>query len=59
LHHDEIVGILNEVDLMVRVDHPSIVKILAAYEDEKNFYLVMELVEGGEVSTFILITLLN
>jgi calcium-dependent protein kinase len=53
LHHDETVAILDEVHLMVQVDHPSIVKILAAYEDEKNFYLVMELVEGGEVSTFI------
>jgi len=53
LHHDETVAILDEVHLMVQVDHPSIVKILAAYEDEKNFYLVMELVEGGELNTLL------
>jgi serine/threonine protein kinase len=38
---------------MAQVDHPTIVKLLAAYEDDKNLYMVMELVAGGEVSSLL------
>jgi serine/threonine protein kinase len=36
--------------MMALVDHPNIVKLLAAYEDDKNLYMVLELVKGGEVT---------
>ena len=44
------VGLQNEIDILKQVDHPNIVKLHDIYEDEKYFFLVMELMEGGEVS---------
>ena len=35
---------------MKEVDHPNIVKLYDIYEDEKYWFLVMELMTGGEVS---------
>jgi serine/threonine protein kinase len=32
-----------------QVDHPNIVKLYDIYEDEDNYYLIMELMTGGEV----------
>ena len=34
---------------MKEVDHPNIVKLFDIYEDDKYFFLVMELMMGGEV----------
>ena len=34
---------------MKQVDHPNIVKLHDIYEDEKYFFLVMELMTGGEL----------
>lgn len=43
-------GLQNEIDILKQVDHPNIVKLYDVYEDEKHFFLVMELMTGGEVS---------
>ena len=32
-----------------QLDHPNVVKLLAFYEDKRHFYLVMELLTGGEL----------
>ena len=39
----------HEVEIMKRLDHPNILKIYELYEDEKRFYLVMEICAGGEL----------
>ena len=31
------------------LDHPNIIKLYEYYEDDRRFYLVMELCTGGEV----------
>eukprot|EP00808_Paulinella_micropora_P007413 g78665.t1 len=38
-----------EVEVMEQVRHPSIVKFVAAYQDRRYFYIVMELCSGGEL----------
>ena len=43
--------IQNEIDILKLVDHPNIVKLYDVYDDENYIYLVMELLEGGEVSS--------
>lgn len=44
----------NEVAMMTTVDHPHIVKYYETYDDVKYIYLVMELLEGGELFSRIL-----
>ena len=38
-----------EVKILRTLDHPNIVKCLDFFEEETCFYVVMELLEGGEV----------
>merc|ERR1719359_835075 len=38
-----------EIALLAQLDHPNIVKILEAYEDERAITLVMEICKGGEL----------
>ncbi len=40
--------------LTPQVDHPNIVKLYEVFEDEKYFYLVIELMTGGEVRKLLL-----
>jgi len=39
----------HEVETVKSLDHPNIMKIYEFFEDEQNFYLVMELYSGGEL----------
>ena len=43
LTEDDKVGLQNEIDILKHVDHPNIVKLFDIYEDDKYFFLVMEL----------------
>jgi calcium/calmodulin-dependent protein kinase I len=45
------------VDILSQVDHPNVVKLFEIYEDSKKFYMVLELMTGGEV--FLNLTQLN
>ncbi|EAR92244.1 calcium-dependent kinase (macronuclear) [Tetrahymena thermophila SB210] len=40
---------LNEIELLRSLDHPHILKIYEFYEDKNNFYVVLELLKGGEL----------
>ena len=39
--------IKNEIDILMRLDHPSIVNIYDIIEDENTIALVLEYMEGG------------
>ena len=49
LNEDDRIGLQNEIDILMHVDHPNIVKLYEVYEDENTYSLVMELMTGGEV----------
>ncbi|CAD8173056.1 unnamed protein product [Paramecium octaurelia] len=49
-------GLLNEIDLLRSCDHPNIIKLYEIYESGDYIYLVMELLEGGELFDLILET---
>lgn len=44
-----------EVEFLLKVNHPSIVKLYAAFRDDatQNYYIVMELVEGLNVEQYV------
>ena len=44
----------NEYKFMSKMDHPNLLKMFETYEDEKRYYLVSELLSGGELFDFIL-----
>jgi calcium-dependent protein kinase len=38
----------NEVEIMLKVDHPHIAKYFETYDEPRYIYMVMELLSGGE-----------
>ena len=42
-------GLMREVNLMIKLDHPNIIKLYEVYETDKSIYLIMELCTGGEL----------
>jgi calcium-dependent protein kinase len=42
-----------EFQLLKKLDHPHIIRIFEVFSDEKNFYLITEFCEGGEVFSMI------
>lgn len=36
--------------VIIQIDHPNVVKLYEIYEDDKLFYMVLELMTGGEVT---------
>lgn len=43
-----------EIDILKRVDHPNIIKLIDTFEDDRHYCIVMELVQGGELFDSIL-----
>lgn len=48
-HHQEEARIMNEVAIMKSLNHPNVLKLIDFFEESPNFYLVMELMEGGDL----------
>ncbi|KAM9935822.1 hypothetical protein OXX80_004602 [Metschnikowia pulcherrima] len=46
-------GVNRELDILRQLDHPNIVRLKSFYEDIENYYLVMELVPGGDLMDFV------
>ncbi|OQR97999.1 calcium-dependent protein kinase [Thraustotheca clavata] len=42
-------SLLNEINIVKRLQHPNIVRMIASYEDSKRMYMVMQLVPGHEL----------
>lgn len=40
---------LEEMNIMAKLDHPNVIRIFDYFEDKKSYYLVMEYCEGGEL----------
>jgi calcium-dependent protein kinase len=38
-----------EIDIMRRIDHPSIIKLFETFEDDHSIYMAMELCVGGDL----------
>lgn len=45
----DVLYIKEEVSILKELDHPNIIKMFGFYEDNKCFYLVIEMMAGGEL----------
>ena len=43
------IAVQTEIDILKKIDHPNIVKLIDVFEDERFWCLVMELMKGGEL----------
>lgn len=46
-------GVSRELEVLQKLDHPRIVRLKAFYEDDENYYMVMEFVSGGDLMDFV------
>lgn len=47
------IGVDRELEILRKLDHQNIVRLKSFYEDIDNYYLVMELVPGGDLMDFV------
>ena len=40
---------MNEIHVMIDMDHPNIVRLYEVYQSQTSLYLVLELCTGGEL----------
>jgi calcium/calmodulin-dependent protein kinase I len=49
LESEDLEALQTEIDLLSQIDHPNIVKLHEIYEDKEFFYMIFELMQGGEL----------
>lgn len=42
-------NVMHERDVMAMIDHPFVLKLIATMKDKNCLYMLMELVQGGEL----------
>lgn len=45
----QITELIEEVELLTKLDHPNIVKVFGLYEDERYYRIITEYCSGGEM----------
>ena len=45
--------ILREINILKNLDHPNVMKIYEFFEDDKNYYLIQEFCDGGDLDTIL------
>ncbi|KAI5953226.1 RAD53 [Candida jiufengensis] len=48
-----LIGVDRELSILEKLNHPNIVSLKAFYEDLENYYIIMELVPGGDLMDFV------
>lgn len=49
---NELENLTNELKIMSIIDHPNIVRIYEYFDSKDIVFIVMELMEGGEVNKY-------
>ena len=45
--------ILNEINILKKIDHPNIIKLFEFYSNKSTYYLILEFCEGGNLYEFV------
>ena len=51
--HHQVKGVIREKNIMASIDHPFVVDLRCTFQDDRNLYMLIELVQGGELFTVI------
>lgn len=49
LKAEDVSSLQEEVDVLGSIDHPNVIKLYDFFEEKKMYYMVIELMEGGEL----------
>ena len=49
INNEDLLRIHREIEMLKRLNHPNVIKILKIQEDSKKFYIIMEYCENGEL----------
>ena len=52
-NNEENQELLNEIEIMIKLEHPNIIKIYDYYYDKNYYYIIMEYISGGELFEYI------
>lgn len=53
IKHGQAAGVIREKNLMASIEHPFVIRLVNAFQDEYNLYMVMSLAQGGELFSVI------
>jgi len=51
--HHQVEGVIREKNIMTSIDHPFVVNLICTFQDDKHLYMLIELVQGGELFSVI------
>eukprot|EP01017_Pseudomicrothorax_dubius_P007169 TRINITY_DN12179_c0_g1_i2.p1 TRINITY_DN12179_c0_g1~~TRINITY_DN12179_c0_g1_i2.p1 ORF type:complete len:276 (-),score=51.51 TRINITY_DN12179_c0_g1_i2:129-956(-) len=49
LSKEDHIALQMEVEILSQIDHPNVVKLYEVYEDSQHYYMILELMTGGEL----------
>jgi len=49
LNKDELKGLEDEVNILTKLKHPGVVKLYDVFRTKKHFYIILEMLHGGEL----------
>ena len=47
------ISLETEIEILMQIDHPNIVRLLEVFDERDHWCLVMELMEGGDLFSWI------
>jgi CRP-like cAMP-binding protein len=47
--YHQVEGVIREKNIMASIDHPFVVDLRAVFQDDRHLYMLIELVQGGEL----------
>ena len=51
--NDDLERIIREMQILIEMDNPNVIKVFKIFEEENNFSIIMEYCEGGELFNYI------
>ncbi len=49
MSEEDKISLETEIEILMQIDHPNIVRLLEVFDEEDHWCLVMELMEGGDL----------